>query len=289
MATSHYFRNFGLNKVNEQRLYEDLLTESIRIMGHDIYYLPREAWTDTDEIFGENLSSRFDRAYQMEMYIANTSGFEGENELFTKFGLEIREGSNFIVSKRTFDKYVPTNIAYRPREGDLLYVPVMNRIFEIKFVEEELLFFGKGLRTPYIYELRCELFRYNNEKINTGVEIIDDIDASISYTIELQVTGTGHYNIGEIVYQGANLSAATVTAKVSNWDPNSRKIYLVDINGTVANGANIIGSSSNTRGSVYSTDTLGDHVFYDFFNNKQIQTEANNIIDFSEKNVFGTP
>lgn len=257
--------------------------------GHDIYYLPRESWSDTDEIFGENLSSRFDRAYQMEMYIANTDGFSGDNELFTKFGLEIREGSNFIVSKRTFDKYVPSNLTIRPREGDLLFVPVMNRIFEIKFVEEELLFFGKGLRTPYIYELRCELFRYNNEKIDTGVEVIDDIDVNASYTIELVLSGTGNYNIGEIVYQGANLAAATVTAKVNNWDPNNRKIYLVDIKGNFANGSNIIGAVSNTNGVVLSTDTLGDHVFYDFFNNKQIQTEANNIIDFTETNVFGTP
>jgi Virus neck protein len=258
-------------------------------MGHDIYYLPRESWTDTDEIFGENMASRFDRAYQMEMYICNVEGYEGENELFTKFGLEIREGSNFIVAKKTFDKYIPTNITIRPREGDLLFVPVMNRIFEIKFVEEELLFFGKGLRTPYIYELRCELFRYNNEKINTGVEVIDDIDVNASYTVELAVTGTGNYNIGEVVYQGANLNAATVTAKVGNWDPNARKLYLVDINGTFANNSNIIGASTNTRGSVYSTDTLGDHVYYDFFNNKQIQTEADSIIDFSEINPFGKP
>lgn len=289
MATSHYFRNFDLSKINEQRLYEDLLTESIKIMGHDIYYLPRESWSDTDELFGENLSSRFERAYQMEMYIVNTDGFSGENELFTKFGLEIREGSNFIVTKRTFDKYMPSSLTIRPREGDLLFVPVMNRIFEIKFVEEELLFFGKGLRTPYIYELRCELFRYNNEKIETGVNVIDDIDVNASYTIELILTGSGNYNIGEAVYQGANLAAATATAKVGNWDPNNRKIYLVDINGNFANGLNIIGTQSNTSGTVTSTDTLGDHIYYDFFNNKQIQTEANNIIDFSETNVFGTP
>lgn len=289
MATSHYFRNFGLSKINEQRLYEDLLTESIKIMGHDIYYLPRESWSDTDELFGENLSSRFERAYQMEMYIANTDGFSGDNELFTKFGLEIREGSNFIVAKRTFDKYMPSSLTIRPREGDLLFVPVMNRIFEIKFVEEELLFFGKGLRTPYIYELRCELFRYNNEKIETGVNVIDDIDVNASYTIELILTGSGNYNIGEAVYQGANLAAATATAKVGNWDSNNRKIYLVDINGNFANGSNIIGTQSNTSGTVTSTDTLGDHVYYDFFNNKQIETEASDIIDFSETNVFGTP
>lgn len=258
-------------------------------MGHDVYYLPREAWSDTDELFGENLASRFDRAYQMEMYIANVDGFENTGELFTKFGLEIREGSNFIVAKKTFEKYIPSSITIRPREGDLLFIPVMNRIFEIKFIEEELLFFGKGLRTPYIYELRCELFRYNNEKINTGVEVIDDIDINASYTIELEVSGTGNYNIGEIVYQGSNLSSAAATAKISDWQPNERKLYLVDIKGTFSNGSNIIGTTSNTNCNIRNTDTLGDHAYYDFYNNKQIQTEADDIIDFSETNVFGKP
>ena len=257
-------------------------------MGHDIYYLPRESWSDTDELFGENLSSRFERAYQMEMFIANMDGFSGENELFTKFGLEIREGSNFIVSKRTFDKYVPASLTVRPREGDLLFVPVMNRIFEIKFVEEELLFFGKGLRTPYIYELRCELFRYNNEKITTGVGTIDDIDVNASYTVTAGVGGIGDYNIGEIVYQGANLSVATFEAKVGDWNPSTRKISMVDIKGTLANGSNLAGTTSNTSSVVTSTDTMSDAVFYDFYNNKQIQIEAEEIIDFTEKNPFGS-
>lgn len=289
MATSHYFNNFSAVKINEQRMYEDLLVESIRIMGHDIYYLPREEWDDTDLVFGENMSSRFERAYQMEMYIANVDGFEGDNEFFTKFGLEIREGSNFIVTKRAFDKYVPSSITIRPREGDLLYVPVMKRIFEVKFVEEELMFFAKGRRVPYIYELRCELFRYNNEKIETGVDDIDQIDADASYTIELVMGGSGNYNIGEIVYQGANLTSAAATAKVGDWQPNERKLYLMDINGTFSTTANVVGVDSNTRTIPSSTDTLGDHVYYDLFNNKQIQTEANTIIDFTEINPFGTP
>ena len=91
-----------------------------------------------------------------------------------------------VVARRTYEKYAPVALYPRPREGDLIYVPVMMQLFEIKFVEEELLFFGKGLRTPYIYELRCELFRYNNEKINTGVEVIDDIDEAIELLEQLK-------------------------------------------------------------------------------------------------------
>ena len=289
MAVSKYFNNFSATKTSEQLLFEDLLVESIKITGHDIYYLPREAWEDTDLLFGENLSSRFERAYQMEMYISNVDGFEGDNDFFSKFGLEKREGSNFILSKRTFDRYVPSNITIRPREGDLLYVPVMKRIFEITFIEENLMFFSVGKRLPYIYELRCELFRYNNEKIETGVSEVDQIDSEVSYNIELVMGGTGHYNIGELVYQGTNILTANTTAKVSNWDGNSRKLYLIDIKGTFNTTSNVIGFDSNTRAIPVSTDTMGDHVYYDLFNNKQIDNEANNIIDFSEINVFGRP
>lgn len=289
MATSKYFNNFSAVKTNEQYLYEDLLVESIRIMGHDIFYLPREQWEDTDLLFGENLSSKFERAYQMEMYISNVDGYEGDNDFFSKFGLEKREGINFILSKRTFDKYVPSNITIRPREGDLLYIPLQKRIFEIKFIEENLMFFTAGRRLPYIYELRCELFRYNNEKIETGVSEVDQIDSDTSYNIELTMGGTGNYNIGEVVYQGSNVAYASATAKVVNWEINSRKLYLMDIKGTFATTSNVVGADSNTRCTPTSTDTLADNVYYDFFNNKQIDNEANNIIDFSEINVFGKP
>jgi hypothetical protein len=251
-------------------------------MGHNIYYLPRESWSDTDELFGENLASKFDRAYLMEMYIANAEGFTGENELFTKFGLEIRDSSNFIVARKTFEKYMPNTIAIRPREGDLLYVPVMERIFEIKYVEEELLFFGMGNRYPYIYELNCEMFRYNNEKISTGVEIIDEIDTTASYTMDVTVSGTENFEIGEIVTQGLNMSA-----RVGNWDSTTRTLSLVKISGTIAANANVTGSSSGTTGTVINTDD--SKPLYDFYNNKQIQNEADAIIDFTEINPFGKP
>lgn len=289
MATSHYFNNFSSVRRTEQRLYEDLLVESIKIMGHDIYYMPRENWDDADTIFGENIHSRFDRAYQMEMYIANVEGFEGQGDFFTKFGLEIRDNSNFIVAKRTFEKYMPSAITARPREGDLIYVPVLHRIFEIKFVEQELMFFTKGNRLPYLYELRAEEFRYANEKINTGVESIDIADVNGSYTLELSVSGSGNYNIGEIVYQGTDLANATATATVSNWMPTENKLYVVDIKGEFANTSSIKGASSNTIKSMTTSDPLADNVLNDLFDNKQIQTEVDNFIDLSEKNPFGSP
>lgn len=290
MPTNHYFRPFPGNvKTNEQRLFEDLLVESIKIHGHDIYYIPRETWSDTDTIFGENMQSKFDRAYLIEVYIANVDGYEGDGDFFSKFGLEIRENSNFILSKRSFEKIIPSSITIRPREGDLLYVPVMTKLFEIKFVEEELMFFTKGHRIPYVYELRCETYRASNEQFNTGVEIIDQVDVDASYTIQLTLGGSGNYNIGEIVYQGNTLNTATATAKVGNWEPTNNTIYLVEIKGDFSTTGNLVGSTSLTTRSVAASNTQGDYVYYDFFDNKQLQTEANTFMDLSEINPFGLP
>jgi len=290
MATSHYFNNFSPKyRKGEQRLYEDVVVESIKIMGHDIYYLPREAWDTTDQIFGENIQSKFERAYQMEMYIANVDGYEGDGDFFSKFGLEIRENTNIVLAKRTFEKYVPTTIARRPREGDLLFVPVMNKILEIKFVEDELLFFTLGRKFPYIYEIRCENFRYSNEDMNTGIEEIDEIPDGFVFTLNYNMAGSGNYRIGETVYQGNTLATATATASVSNWDPSNNVISLNTIKGEFANNSNIIGIDSNTNMRIIVANTFSESPYYDLFDNRVLQSEANSYIDFSERNPFGVP
>lgn len=290
MATSVYFNNYSVGVINEQRLLEDLIVESVQIMGHDCFYIPRDSYNGDDEIYGETINAKFSRAYTMEMYIANTEGYEGDGDFFSKFGLEIRDTSNFVVAARTFQKYIPSNIAFRPREGDLIYVPVMRKLFEIKFVEEELLFFSIGKRNPYIYELRCELFRFSDENITTGVEEVDDVGMENSYTIELNLgSGSGLYNIGEVVYQGANLSSASAKAVVSDYDPVTKKINLINITGTFAAATSLRGNTTNAIYTVTSTDVLGDYVFYDQYDNKNLQTEAALFIDLSEINPFGMP
>jgi alpha-acetolactate decarboxylase len=267
-----------------------VIVESIKIHGHDVYYLPREQWDDNDPIFGENIQSRFERAYQMEMYIANVDGWEGQGDFFSKFGLELRDNSNFVVAKRTFDKYMPTKITIRPREGDLIYVPVMMKMFEIKFVEERLLFFTRGNKIPYMFELRCEAFRFNNEKISTGVDVLDSVNDTAAYSVQISVSGTGNYNIGETVYQGTGILSSTSSARVVQWNPNSRKLDVNNVIGTFDPAyGQVIGSESNTRCSIIDSDTMGDHVYYDFFNNRDIQVEANTVVDLSETNPFGNP
>lgn len=290
MATSVYFNNFSPAVINEHMLLEDLIVESIQIMGHDVKYLPREVYDQTDDVLGESVNSKFTRAYGMEMYLANVEGYEGDGDFFSKFGLEIRDTSNFVVSRRSFEKYVPSTIARRPREGDLIFVPLLGKVFEIKFVEEELMFFSLGKRQPYMYELRCEVFRFSNEDFETGDEEVDDLEHSAAYTVNMILsTGTGNYNQDEIVYQGSNLSHATATAEVKHWIPETKNLELINIKGNLIAAANLIGSSSNARYTVASLDDLADLVDYDDSDNRVIQTEANTFIDLSEINPFGVP
>lgn len=290
MATSVYFNNYSVGVINEQRLLEDLIVESIQIMGHDVYYIPRDSYNGDDEIYGEAVNTKFTRAYSMEVYLANVEGYEGDGDFFSKFGLEIRDTSNFIVSARTFGKYVPTNIANRPREGDLIYVPLMRKLFEIKFVEEELNFFSIGKRNPYIYELRCELFRFSDEDFSTGVDEVDDVENEASYTIELTLgNGDGTFYDNEIVFQGSNVATSNIKAIVTNYDVGTKKLTLHNVMGVFAPATTIRGFTSNAAYTVTSTDTLGDHVFYDDYDNKELQDEGVLFIDLSEINPFGMP
>jgi hypothetical protein len=290
MATSVYFNNFSPSVINEHMLLEDLIVESIQIMGHDVKYLPREVYDATDDVLGESVNSKFTRAYSMEMYLANVEGYEGDGDFFSKFGLEIRDTSNFVVSRRAFEKYVPTTIARRPREGDLIFVPLLGKIFEIKFVEEELMFFSLGKRQPYMYEIRCEVFRFSNEDFDTGDSEVDDLEHSAAYTIELNLsTGSGNYHQDELVYQGANLTYATAKAEVKHWIPETKKLEVINVKGAFTNSANVIGNTSNTRYTLASFDDMADLVDYDDSDNRIIQTEANTFIDLSEINPFGVP
>lgn len=290
MATSNYFNNFSGVRTNEQRLMEDVVTESIKIMGHDVYYIPRDSYNSIDEIFGEYAQSKFTRAYTIEAYLANVEGYEGDGDFFSKFGLEIRDTSNFIFSRKSFQRYIPKAITPRPKEGDLIYVPVLEKLFEVKFVEEELMFFSLGKRDPYIYECRCELFRFSNEDIDTGVEVIDAVEKDNSYTINLQLNnGSGNYRIGESVYQGANLAYASAKAEVQDWIISNTNIRLYNIVGTFEPGTVLRGQDSNTSYNVVNTDISGSYVEYDYYENKRQQTEADSFIDFSENNPFGTP
>lgn len=290
MATSVYFNNFNPSVINEMRLLEDIIVESIQIMGHDVWYIPRDSYNGIDEIWGESINAKFTRAYAIEAYLANVEGYEGDGDFFSKFGLDIRDTTNIILSNRSFTRFIPSTIASRPKEGDLIYVPVMKKLFEIKFVEEELLFFSLGKRNPYIFELRCELFRYSSESLTTGVEEIDDIEKDNSYSVRLNLgPGLGTYYNGEVVYQGANLNVAFARAEVRTFDPIDQTIDVINIVGEFIDSANVIGITSNTIRQVSLADDLKNTTYYDMSDNRPIQNDADEVIIVTENNPLGAP
>lgn len=169
MATNFYF-DFFHNRT-EQNLIEDLTIEAIKIYGHDMIYLPRET-LERDPIFGEDIITKFKENKLLEMYIESVDGFEGGQDVLAKFGLQITDQASFMVSKRRFQETFPNMV--RPLEGDLIYFPLSNSMFEINHVEHENIFYQIG--KLYSYRLTVEAFTYSHENFETGNEYIDSID-----------------------------------------------------------------------------------------------------------------
>ena len=185
MATNFYFQaGIPGGRSSEQLLVEDLIIECLKIYGFDVYYIPRKA-VNEDLILGEDNLNRFDTAYPLEMYLQNTNGFEGDGDLMTKFGVEIRDSATFIVSRRRWDEVIARSgeavLTTRPAEGDVLYFPLTKAFFEIKFVEAKDPFFQVG--KLYVYKLECELMQYSSERFSTGVTDIDDATAEKSLDV----------------------------------------------------------------------------------------------------------
>jgi len=181
MATNFYFQSGDTSGTTaEQRLVEDLVVESLKIYGHDIFYMPR-TFVNTDTIFDEDELSKFEQAYPIEMYLENAEGFEGDGELFQRFGLEIRDQATFVMSRKRWDDVVANTDGgtfvgdgARPMEGDLLYFPKTRSLFEIKFVEFQDPFYQLG--KIYVFKMKCELFEYSSEAIDTGIADIDQLE-----------------------------------------------------------------------------------------------------------------
>lgn len=183
MPTNNYFQNGGgIGETSEQRLIEDLIIESLKIYGHDTFYLPRTL-VNKDNIFDEDQLSSFDAAYPLEMYLENVQGFAGQGDIFTRFGMEVRDQATFILAKRRWEDMVtrqsPTlQTKHRPNEGDLIYFSRTKSLFEIKYVDFQNPFYQAN--QIYVYRLTCELFEYSSEDIDTGIAEIDAIETKYS-------------------------------------------------------------------------------------------------------------
>ena len=186
MPTNVYF---DTGTKSEQRLYEDLIIEQLKIYGQDVFYLPRKI-ANKDTIFGEDPASSFDDSYIIEMYVDNVDGYMGEQEIIKKFGLELRDDIRFTLSKLRWEQLIKKNsdlVAERPQEGDLVYFPTTKAFFEIQFVEHEQPFYQQSALP--VYKLSCTRFEYSSERIDTGVAEIDKVEDALSTdTMNFQFT-----------------------------------------------------------------------------------------------------
>lgn len=295
MSTNLYFNNFPKNITSEQLLVEDLVIEAMKIHGMDVYYMPRTSRDQVDMLYGEDPLKTYATAYPIEMYLEDVTGMEGEGDFASKFGLEIRDETTFLLSRRRFVSTVPQ---HRPNEGDLIYVPLVQNLFEITFVEHEnnqamyyTLGRGRG-GNVYVYALKLKQFVFSNEVINTGITEIDDQVRSEypRIRISLGAGGTGQFINDEIVYQGSNVATSTAQAIVYDFVPNTY-IDIYRTQGTFTTGATLKGNTTNAAWTISSSSDTDNfnNAFEDIQDNARIETESDGIIDFTEHNPFGEP
>ena len=291
MATNHYFNNYGSH--GEQRVIEDLVVESIKIMGFDAWYLPNDNDQARDLLYGEDPVRKFSSAFMVEMYLSSSMEYGGEREFFSKFGLEIKNTVQVVLSKRSFSQRVPQNTFTRPREGDLVYIPFLNgtgELFEIKFTNQTKDFFMLGRKVPYFYELEMEKFKYSQEIINTGTTDIDSVVTDSAYTQHLNTgSGVGTYAIQEIVYQSTDgtYANANTSAIVQSWIPSANVLSVTNIAGEFLDGYTIYGQVSNAQYTLTTFDPLENPADKEVYDNAYIANSAFTITNFSESDPFG--
>ena len=281
---------------SEQNLYEDIVIESLKIYGQDVYYLPRTV-VNENTILGEDVASSFHNSYKIEMYLENQDGFDGEGDLFTKFGVEIRDEATFVVARKSWKKRISSannNITVlRPKEGDLIYLELANKLWEIMHVEHEQPFYQ--LSNLPTYKLRCQLFEYSGEDIDTGVGAINSIQSDFGYRAYLTMDSDGSaggFTVGENVTQ-TFANGTILTGEVAHWSDSDNIMHLVNFGANDGAfhlpvvGRQVIGASS---GNITTTTAVSEELVGS--NNEQNTTfETTNTVmsflDFSETNPFG--
>ena len=304
MARNPYFKDYS----GEQNVVEDLTIETIKAMGRDMVYIPRTL-VDEDKLFGEDTQSKFDDGYQLEMYIASVDGFEGEGDILSKFGIEIRDKMQLIVSRKRFEETVGIyEEITRPREGDLIYFPLSKTLFEINFVEHENPFYQLG--KLFTYRLSCEVFTYSQEEIDTGYTDIDVVESNVKkfaveFDLGTRVSGVAATNFfeGESVFQvsgvtgdTALLANATATAVATDWASSTTKLTLTNIVGTVSTsaGQTIKGAVSGAEYEINSSTTTTLIVPHETQDNEpmgdnediELFRDQDDIFDFTDTDPF---
>ena len=261
MVLNPYFQQ---GAVSEQNLVQDLINEQLKIYGVEIYYLPRQ-YVTKNTVIKEVIESKFTDAYPIEAYVDTYEGYEGVGTLLSKFGIQELDDLNLIISQERYTSYITPliknisniELSTRPKEGDLIYFPLGDRLFEIKYVEHEKPFYM--LQKNYVYELRCELFRYEDEVIDVGVDAVDDtaIDKGYIQSLTLVTDAVQATAITGIVTEGG-LRKVTIENRGSDYTSAPRvAISSAPTSGTDAVGIATLYSDSIDCDGVKSPKVQG--------------------------------
>ena len=272
MATSVYFDK-GTN--TEQTLYEDLLIEQLKVFGHDVYYLPRTLVKE-DTLFGEDVLSKFDDAYGIEMFMEEVEGYGGDKELVSKFGLEIRDEVTFVVARRRWITLIGADsnliVSTRPNEGDLIYFPRLQKLFEINFVDHDDPFYQVD-NLP-VFKMYCSTFEYSSEQLDTGIAAVDTIEDTSSLDVlfyQISLEQAADYNENMALEDGDLLLEETDADNILSETDSAGASLITEY------GDYIISES-------FVIDTIDEGATNIF-----IETEADSVLNFTEGNPFGEP
>jgi len=242
----------------EQNLVQDLINEQIRMYGVDVHYIPRRYITNKT-VIKEVIQSEFNNAFPIEAYVSSYDGYGGQGTLLSKFGIQDIDELILIISKERFETYISPliknlsdiELSTRPKEGDLIYFPLGDRLFEIKYVEHESPFYQ--LQKNYVYELKCELFRYEDEVLNTDVDNIDDNIINQSNIKTFTMVGVGSTATAITSLVNGAVSFITITNRGRNYT----SAPMVAISNSPAPGGTATGIATLITGIVDLCDPTG--------------------------------
>lgn len=301
MTTTNVYFTQGTR--SEQLLIEDLIIESLRIYGQEVFYIPRTL-VSKDNVLGEDRLSVFKSSFPIEMYFENIDSYAGQGAFIQKFGLMIEQSATLVVARRRWDQFIGrygvTTVPTRPNEGDLIYFPLTNSLFEIKFVQHQDPFYQLG--KLYVYKLQVELFQYSSERIDTGVKEVDAFESLKTFStnttrsrygevvsVNVLTQGSGYTSAPAVTMESATGYGAEAVA-VLGTDTNSDKVVAINITnpGTgyqfapvvTLTGGNGTGATATAviEANIDKVDSYGD--------NNTFKEEAADIL-FNENNPFG--
>ena len=260
---------FQQGSKTEQGLIQDLINEQLKIYGVEVYYLPRR-YATINTVIREVVQSEFKDAFPIEAYVDSYEGYGGQGTLLSKFGIENRDDLTLIISRERYSNYITPlienladiELATRPKEGDLIYFPLGDRLFEIKYVEHEQPFYQ--LQKNYVYTLNCSLFRYEDEVLDTGVDTIDDEIDQLGYIQTLTLIGAGRTATALATFCA---DGAVTQVNITNMGNGYTKQPIIGFSSAPAGGVTAVGVASITTNYIgCSGDTGGKIAAIDLIN-----------------------